>query len=223
MDANLFIVMVVPATAGTVGATLFFRLQAGEDYAHKMASAAADLGLSFSAEADAAFLSGLADIYLLQKNGPSGCKNLVTGKFSGLDAAVFECCDTNTNSATHLDDCGTVVRLYIHQRRFPAFLLRPEGFGDSVANFFGQRDIDFDGYPEFSRHYFLKGETEGEGEVRDEFRPNVIQFFESEPGLSCEAKGDRFLLYRENVQVPPERLRYFLELAMTALRQFRPE
>ena len=83
------------------------------------------------------------------------------------------------------------------------------GLIQKLGNSLGSSDINFPSHPEFSRKYQLGGEDETA--VRQLFHPEVLEFFESQGrGVSLEASGNRFILYRRQLSVSPKKIREFM-------------
>jgi hypothetical protein len=101
----------------------------------------------------------------------------------------------------------------------PEFVARPEDLFDKIGQVFGYQDIDLPMHPEFSRRYILRGADEHR--IRDFFTPEVARFFEANPGLSVEAKFDRFILYRPGRRLPPEQWRDWLDKARETFEVLR--
>lgn len=69
----------------------------------------------------------------------------------------------------------------------PTFYLRPENFLDKVGEFVGLDDIDINGFENFSKKYYLKGENRDL--IINFFTPNKVRFFEENPGWSLYSSG----------------------------------
>ena len=91
----------------------------------------------------------------------------------------------------------------------PSFELRPEHMFHKIGQALGYQDIDFDSHPTFSKQFLLRGPNEAA--IRDFFTPELLEFFESHPGVSVEAAGDRMIFYRASKRIKPEDVRSFME------------
>ena len=100
-------------------------------------------------------------------------------------------------SHTHLQ---TVIAFDAIGENNPAFILRPQGLFDKLAEKFGKKDIDFELYPEFSKKYHLTGNDENA--IRSVFNSSLIDFFQNVTdikercGWIVESDGKRLVIYR---------------------------
>ena len=80
----------------------------------------------------------------------------------------------------------------------PTFVMDQEGIFDKlfdrVLSFSGQNDIDFEGFPEFSKKVRLTGSNEEE--IRSFFKPELIQFLESEEVYHIECNGEAIIIFK---------------------------
>jgi hypothetical protein len=76
----------------------------------------------------------------------------------------------------------------------PEFRLHPKGLAQKIARLFGVQHIDFEGSPEFSRRYTLRGPDEPA--IRRIFRNEVRDSLASNPGWHIETGGGDFVVYR---------------------------
>lgn len=103
--------------------------------------------------------------------------------------------------ATQRVTAGCVISARI---QVPRFRLCPERGIEKLAAALGMRDVDFDTHPRFSASYFLS--TQDEARIRPLFRPDVLAFFESHPGMYVEGIGDMLLIYRPGEALELEEL-----------------
>ena len=103
----------------------------------------------------------------------------------------------------------TVVLLKSAVLDVPPFSLKPQHVLHNIGKAFGYQDIDFDSHPAFSRKYLLR--STDELAIREVFTPDILEYYESRPGLSTEAEGDRLLFFRASKKVKPEDLPSFLK------------
>lgn len=82
---------------------------------------------------------------------------------------------------------------------FPDFRIEREGFFDK---YLGGQDINFDGFPIFSKRYLLKGTDEKA--IRAFFNGDLIRFFEANTQFLVEAKGDKILIHKDLGLTPPK-------------------
>lgn len=99
--------------------------------------------------------------------------------------------------------------LELRSPSLPLFRMRPEGFFDRVEELLGEREIDIDGAPVFSKMYKLQGPDEAA--VRAFFAPQRTACFEGRPGWSVQGKGRWLLFLRGEKQLPPDGWADFME------------
>ncbi len=79
--------------------------------------------------------------------------------------------------------------------KIPEFTLDKTGALDMLKEIGGDKDIDFEGYPEFSNEYFLSGYHEEE--VREFFDDRILKLFERRKGFYVECKNNVLLVHRK--------------------------
>ena len=93
--------------------------------------------------------------------------------------------------------------------------MRPE---KKFHQIYDLQDIDFSSHSKFSNDYLLQGNPEES--VRNLFNEQLLDFFESKPGLSVEGGANQMLFYRLNERISPNKLSQFLEEGMQVLAKF---
>lgn len=96
----------------------------------------------------------------------------------------------------------TIVWMRCRAGKMPDFAIQPKRHWLFSEVAFGARDIDIESHPEFSRMYLLRGGDEPA--IRHLFNADVLDFFESHPGLSVEAVDNRIIYYRHNECILPD-------------------
>jgi MFS superfamily sulfate permease-like transporter len=94
-------------------------------------------------------------------------------------------------SDTHI----TVLHIVDTRLAIPNFALEPEDLGTKFSELVLGKDIDFEGHPEFSKRYYLRGEDESA--VRQFFTEKVIQFLEKSGSMHVESHDHSLLLYKK--------------------------
>jgi MFS superfamily sulfate permease-like transporter len=77
----------------------------------------------------------------------------------------------------------------------PAFTLNREGIFAKLLHTVGYDDIDFEEYPEFSQHYFLRGFNERE--IRKFFCRELLEFLEENRDFNIESSDNKIMIYRD--------------------------
>ncbi|MBT5378865.1 MAG: hypothetical protein HOL08_07415 [Opitutae bacterium] len=109
----------------------------------------------------------------------------------------------------------TVVMLESKELDFPAFDIRPENIFHKIASVVGYKDIDFKEHPLFSKKYLLRGAEEEQ--IRNLMGTGLLEFLESQKGVSMECDGTRIIYYRYNKLVSKDNFQSFWEEANEAL------
>lgn len=171
---------------------------------------AAQLGLEFAETDDTGLQSGFIGFNLFSHGRGKTIKNIAYGRVDGdVEVMIFDYSYTSGTGKNKHTYSQTVGFFQSDRLLMPEFVARPEGVFDKIGQVFGYQDIDLPMHLEFSRRFILRGADEGA--IRDFFRPHVVQFFESNTGMSVEAKLDRFILYRPNKRLKPEEWREWLD------------
>ena len=104
---------------------------------------------------------------------------------------------------------------------FPAFEIRPENIFHKIASVVGYKDIDFKEHPLFSKKYLLRGAEEEQ--IRNLMRTGLLEFLESQKGVSMECDGTRIIYYRFDKLVSKDNFQSFWEEANEALLLLLPK
>ena len=89
----------------------------------------------------------------------------------------------------------TVIHISETDLPIPDFALEPESFGTKLTELIGGKDIDFPEYPDFSRKYYLRGESETA--IREFFSDPIVRFLENREEIHIECHRHRLLLYKK--------------------------
>ncbi|HSH39026.1 MAG TPA: hypothetical protein VK993_09590 [Chthoniobacterales bacterium] len=112
----------------------------------------------------------------------------------------------------------TVTRVQSPQLNLPSFDLRPESVLFKIAASLGMKDIDIEGWPNFSRMYLLRGEDDAA--IRRIFTPELLRYCEANRGLWISGAGDLLWFHRENRRVRPDELDRFVNAARQTFALF---
>lgn len=126
-------------------------------------------------------------------------ENVVSGTFPSLDNINWEISDItfDEGALSAKEVFHTTVEVIHLNKEIPTFVLEQEGFFDKIFErvmaFRGQADIDFIDYPEFSKRFILRGDSE---ELSTFFTEPVIQFLKSKEVYHIESNGNSLLIFR---------------------------
>jgi len=105
----------------------------------------------------------------------------------------------------------TVVHVSETDLPIPEFALEPESFGTKLTELIGGKDIDFAEFPDFSRKYYLRGESESG--VRDFFTEPIVHFLENREEIHIECHKHRLLFYKKLDLLEPYEIEFLEKYA----------
>ena len=181
--------------------------------------AAAEMGLDFVRTDESGLQAGFIGFNLFGYGRGRQIKNIAYGRIDDVEVMLFDYQYTTGSGKNKTTRYQTVGFFQSDALLLPEFVARPEGLFDKIGQVFGYQDIDLPMHPDFSARYILRGTDESA--IRDFFTSDVARFFESNPGLSVEAKPDRFILYRPGKRLKPEQWRGWMQLGFQTCGVFR--
>lgn len=114
----------------------------------------------------------------------------------------------------------TLVFFESDDLNLPEFLLQPRDFWTNVASALSRsQEVDLNSHQGFSRNYGLRGGDTSR--IRQCFGKEVLDFFESHPGLQIVARAGQLAVLRSTQEVPPEKLQDFIHEVQDVLKLFR--
>ena len=167
------------------------------------------LGYSFSENGDPSWLARINNFYLFSQGHSKKFSNVMTGSYNHTPVTIMDYRYTTGSGKNSSTKTQTAMLIESSKAAFPDFELRPENLFDKIGSAFGNKDIDFESYPKFSKQYLLKGSDEPS--IRSAFSDSVTIFFEGNPGLSVASNRGQFLFYRAGKLVKPTDLSSFMQ------------
>jgi hypothetical protein len=189
-----------------IGAAMWYEKKRREE----LASLAEELGLAFQPEGDAQLHRQVGTFALFSQGGARKINNLILGETDEVKIALFDYQFTTGSGKQKQTHRQTVASLQSPSLKCPPFSMRPEGMFDKIGGAFGMQDIDFESHPLFSSMFLLKGD---ETQVRKFFTPEVLSFFETQKGISVEARPGALIFYRARTRVKPAEMKNLLAQA----------
>jgi carbonic anhydrase len=174
-----------------------------------LAQLAPSLSFTFSAKDGQSLISTLGGFHLFSLGYSRRITNIFSGKFNLIPVKVFDYRYTTGGGKSSHTWQQTVMIFEPDKLQMPRFMLRPENLFDKIGSIFGNKDINFDMAPVFSKKYQLRGEDETA--VRGLFNPRVLDYYEHNPGVSTESDGAKFIFYRTSKLIRPENIQSFLQ------------
>ena len=178
-----------------------------------------DLNLSFSDEGNQSIIKRLSEFHLFSQGSSKKITNMIHGNFRNHEFALFDYeygASGSNNNSYHYEQ--SVIWFRFENLRLPNFALRPEKLFHKIGGVLGYQDIDFKSHPKFSKTFLLRGNDEPE--IRDVFKNEVLNFFESLEEISVEGGGNQLVLYRHKVRITPEAIEQFMDEGFQVFEQF---
>lgn len=166
-------------------------------------SAAESLGWHFEPEGGQELMAWMKDFQLFRIRSRRNKFPVIRVENEALEkTCLFDysyTVSTNNSSRTFRQ---TVYFRYAKDIALPHFVMVPEKWYHQIGKFFGMQDINFVEYPDFSRHYLLRGKDEDY--IRHHFNhPELIRFFGQQNFYSLEGLNYLMILYIHDVVLPP--------------------
>lgn len=186
---------------------------------------ATSLGLSFDERKNSRFDQRFSEFKCFQQGKNRYAHNVSFGNFEGRAVYAFDYhyetestrtvtstdakgrTSTRTETVTHNHDFSAVIL----EPNLPLkpLLIRPEGFGDRVASFFGKNDLDFESAA-FSRRYHVSADDRRW--AYDVLHARTIDFLLTMPEHTIEFAPARVLVLRGRRRLDAEQFHTALHL-----------
>ena len=202
----LFIGAVIALIIGGIAWSIWHEKKRRE----QLAELADELGLVFQPEGNTQLHTQVSSFALMGQGRERKMANLIHGETDEVRIALFDYQFTTGSGKQKTTHKQTVASLQSTSLECPHFTMRPEGMFDKIGGAFGMQDIDFESHPEFSNMFVLKGD---ETQIRKFFTPEVLSFFETQKGISVEARPGALIFYRTRSRVKPAQIKDLLTQA----------
>ncbi len=176
------------------------------------------LKLSFSDEGNQSIIKGLSEFHLFSQGSSKEITNMIHGNYRNHEFALFDYEYVVKGKDSSSLYKQSVIWFHSENLRLPNFALRPENLFHKIGGVLGYQDIDFKSHPEFSKAFLLRGNDEPK--IRDIFKNEVLNFFESLEEISVEGGDNQLILYRHQVRITPEELEQFIDEGFQVLQRF---
>lgn len=162
---------------------------------------AASLGLSFDPARNRQIESRFAEFACFKEGNDRYAYNISHGHYEGRRVYAFDYHYSTTSTSTDSDGNSSTDTTHhnfsaiILEPNLPLkpLLIRPEGFGDRIANFFGKNDIDFES-AEFSKRFFVQADDRRW--AYDVLHARAMAFLLDQPPHIIEFAPQRVLILR---------------------------
>ncbi|GGI73347.1 hypothetical protein [Shewanella gelidii] len=200
--------------AVSIGCRYYYEKKRSE----KLGLVARKLGFTFSKEGRESTQDHHADFNLFSIGSCREVINEMWGTHRGDAVSMFGYCYIQGSGKNSKNYRQTVLSIRCQGLDLPQFILMPESTIHKISQYFGNEDIDFESFPSFSDKYLLHAEDEEK--VREIFTPKVIKFFESNPKVSVEGKGDTLIFYQDYKRCKPDEFDAFYQQGRATLEHF---
>ncbi len=166
-------------------------------------------GLQFSQHDAWDIPEQLGGFGLMQEGHGRDAGNVLWGNHAGAQVRLFEYeykTGSGKNQTTH-SYCCVSWRLPV---RLSGLVIRPEGLFDTLAEWFGYNDIDFES-SQFSRKYHVSGQDREE--VYAVIDPRMMEFLLGAEVKNLQVIGDSSLAYVDKSWLTPELCDWLLAVA----------
>ena len=170
---------------------------------------AESLNFAFSEKADGSLMDSLSSFQLFSQGYSKRISHVLSGKFNLIPVTIMDYKYTTGGGKSSHTFQQTVLVMESNKLQLPRFNLRPERLFDKIGSVFGNKDINFETAPVFSKRYQLRGDDEAS--VRNLFNERVLEYYEQHPGLCTECDGVKIIYYRSSKKVTPEEIQSFLQ------------
>ena len=176
------------------------------------------LKLSFSDEGNQSIIKGLSEFHLFSQGSSKEITNMIHGNYRNHEFALFDYEYVVEGSESNSSYKQSVIWFHSENLCLPNFALRPENLFHKIGGVLGYQDIDFESHPKFSKTFLLRGNDEPK--IRDIFKNEVLNFFESLEEISVEGGDNQLILYRHQLRLMPEELEQFMDEGFQVFEQF---
>ena len=201
-----------------VGSLILIFLRVGKKRTEQFALISAELKLNFFPKGTTSLFERLKPFHLFSKGWSRKIKNLMEGEANKVELAIFDYQYTTHGGQHPQTHRQSLLFIRSPKLNLPDFSLRPENVFHKIGSAFGDKDIDFETHPIFSKSYLLRGDNEAA--IRGLFNNKLLNFIQSQQKISIEGSGDQLIFYRNKNRVKPEEVESFMEEGFQVFGQF---
>ncbi len=177
--------------------------------------AAFELNMQFHLNDEWGLIELLRDFKLFKIGGSKKITNVIHKKDDMLETEVniFDYRYTVSTGKSAATFKQTVFFMHSKKLGLPDFWMKPETVFDKLGEWLGlSKDIDFEAFPKFSEHYWLKGEDKEY--IRATMNEDVLKFFTVEREWSLEGCNYFLIFYKAQTLLPSETIKSFYKKGM---------
>ena len=217
-DELIFNIITIVFLIFVVGLLILIFWRKGKKRTEQLALISAELKLNFFPKGSTSLFERLKPFHLFSKGWARKIKNLMEGEANMVELAIFDYQYTTHGGQHPQTHRQSLLFIRSPKLNLPDFSLRPENVFHKIGSAFGDKDIDFETHPIFSKSYLLRGDNEAA--IRGLFNNELLNFIQSQQKISIEGSGDQLVFYRHKNRVKPEEVESFMEEGFQVLDQF---
>tara|TARA_A100001037_G_scaffold292775_1_gene308524 strand:- start:508 stop:1179 length:672 start_codon:yes stop_codon:yes gene_type:complete len=214
----IFNVIIIVFIIFFVGLLILVFWRMGKKRTEQFALISAELKLNFFPKGSTSLFERLKPFHLFSKGWSRKIKNLMEGEAHKVELAIFDYQYTTHGGQHPQTHRQSLLFIRSPKLNLPDFSLRPENVFHKIGSAFGDKDIDFETHPIFSKSYLLRGDNEVT--IRGLFNNELLNFIQSQQKISIEGSGDQLIFYRHKNRLKPEEVESFMEEGFQVLDQF---
>ena len=217
-DELIFKIIIIVFLFFIVGSSILIFWRMGMIRTEQFALISAKLKLNFFPKGSPSLFERLKPFHLFSKGWSRKIKNLMEGEANKVELAIFDYQYTTHGGQHPQTHRQSLLFIRSPKLNLPDFSLRPENVFHKIGSAFGDKDIDFETHPIFSKSYLLRGDNEAA--IRGLFNNELLNFIQSQQNISIEGSGDQLIFYRHKNRVKPEEVESFMEEGFQVFDQF---
>jgi hypothetical protein len=217
-DEWIFNIIIIVILLFIVGSLILIFLRIGKKRTEQFALISAELKLNFFPKGTTSLFERLKPFHLFSKGWSRKIKNLMEGEANKVELAIFDYQYTTHGGQHPQTHRQSLLFIRSPKLNLPDFSLRPENVFHKIGSAFGDKDIDFETHPIFSKSYLLRGDNEAV--IRGLFNNELLNFIQSQQKISIEGSSDQLIFYRHKNRVKPEEVESFMEEGFQVFDQF---
>jgi hypothetical protein len=217
-DELIFKIFIIVFLFFIVGSSILIFWRMGMIRTEQFALISAKLKLNFFPKGSPSLFERLKPFHLFSKGWSRKIKNLMEGEANKVELAIFDYQYTTHGGQHPQTHRQSLLFIRSPKLNLPDFSLRPENVFHKIGSAFGDKDIDFETHPIFSKSYLLRGDNEAA--IRGLFNNELLNFIQSQQKISIEGSSDQLIFYRHKNRVKPEEVESFMEEGFQVFDQF---
>jgi hypothetical protein len=217
-DELIFTIIGIVFSIFFVGLLILIFWRKGKKRTEQFALISAELKLNFFPKGTTSLFERLKPFHLFSKGWSRKIKNLMEGEANKVELAIFDYQYTTHGGQHPQTHRQSLLFIRSPKLNVPDFSLRPENVFHKIGSAFGDKDIDFETHPIFSKSYLLRGDNEAA--IRGLFNNELLNFIQSQQKISIEGSSDQLIFYRHKNRVKPDEVESFMEEGFQVFDQF---